>query len=282
MPRPNPPRKRPRKRPASTQKAVLADAQLTKQTAQSTQPRAVQPSAKRGANDGAAAAAVPPPDEMWSKRSYAILMVVYGAVVLIFNLVEWAFATGANRGPLPAYLLAWYGSPIPLVAAAIVAPMIARRLTAERRPLRVVESLTIGLIAFFLSSVATVFISFLLGATGAVNKSTPSGPTPLPNVSSSAAPSATASPTPSPSASASSSSSASPSPSAGASPAPAIQLTGTVYSALGASDLITLVLTYYIYPPLYKRLRVRRPPPPPRKPAEKRTGGDSKSGSEKK
>jgi hypothetical protein len=37
-----------------------------------------------------------------------------------------------------------------------------------------------------------------------------------------------------------------------------------VYSTFSLIDIIAFIATVYFYPPLYRRLRVRRPPPPRR------------------
>src|SRR5947209_2060418 len=136
MPRPNPPRKRPRKRPTGSQQAARADAALTKQTAQSVQAKTPVP-AQRPAADGAAEAVAPPPDEMWSRRSYAILIAIVALAQLPVTLIYWALqpaaSNGVPKGPPEAALAVL--NPISLVIACLIAAPVARVLTHERRPL---------------------------------------------------------------------------------------------------------------------------------------------------
>src|SRR5579864_1084124 len=143
MPRPNPPRKRPRKRPAGNPNAARADATLTKQTAQSTQPKnAVTPQRSSGGGSAPAAAA-PAPDEMWAKRSYAILIVAIAFVQLPVTALQWAFAPAATNGVPkgPVYAALAVLNPISLLVASLFAAPLAKLLGGERRSLRFMETI---------------------------------------------------------------------------------------------------------------------------------------------
>ncbi len=264
MPRPNPPRKRPR-RPAG-QKNVRADAALTKQTAQSVQPKAqvspskaVVPAKSGGAGAASPAAAVPQVDELWSKRSYAVLIAIVAVVQLPITAIQWALepavTNGTPKGPLTAALAVL--NPISLVVAALLAAPIARLVTKEARPLRFLETIFLGIVAYFVWIILAVAAGFLLSSTTTGTTTNPSV-TPCPSTATSCS---TPAASPSPSASTGASPSASP---AATAPAPSTSASAEVYSAFAFIDVLALVATYYFYPPLYKRMRVRRPPPPPR------------------
>lgn len=294
MPRPNPPRKRPRRR----RSAPRADAELTRQTAQSSQPRAQEPAPKRGlltgGGGGGAAAAVVAPEEMWSRRSYAILIALIAATEVVIGLILFGLAPGQKDVvSLVAEMIGLQPfQPFPLLAACLLAAPVARRLSGETRALRFVETLIVGVVVYFLFIVFVTAAGFLLspgGATGTSNNCATSGApaTPLPNgtgspSTSSAAASPSGTPCPSPSPSATGGTNASPSASAGSASASATPSSGAsslaggtnlsaaaVLSAAGGAWVAAYVLSVFIYPPLYRRLRVRRPPP----------GGDAKSGS---
>src|SRR5215472_13197221 len=153
MPRPNPPRKRPRRRPGATR----ADAELTRQTAHSARPQ--QPASKSaggsGRRGGVASAAVPPPDELWSRRSYAVLVAVMAGVESLTSLLVLGLYPGSkNAADVVAALLGLNSyQPITLAAAALVAAAIAQRLTGEQRRLRFVETLVIPVTTYLIYSV---------------------------------------------------------------------------------------------------------------------------------
>ena len=121
MPRPNPPKKRPRRRPAGGQDAARADAALTRQTAQSTQPRT--PSGSSRTPNAGAAAAAPEPDEMWSRRSYAILIGLMAVVQLPVTAIQWALAPAASNGISkgPVYAALAVLNPVSLLVASLFA-----------------------------------------------------------------------------------------------------------------------------------------------------------------
>jgi hypothetical protein len=281
MPRPHQPRKRPRRRPPANQRAARADAALTKQTAESTQPKtpAGRPTSAAKAEVVAASA---PAEAMWSRRSYAILMATVATVqvvigVLLFLLVaphkdpEELFAVVIGFQPL---------QPVPQLAACLIAAPVARRISGEQRPLRIVETLMVGVIIyalFFILLIASQFV--LTAAAPGTATSTSCGPngavvTPLPvNATPTATPepgAPTATPCPSPSASPAASPSArpgaspSPSPSASASNAATAGTSlpaSAVLATFGIMDILAYVLAIYIYPPVYQRLRYKPPPP---------------------
>ena len=271
MPRPNPPKKRPRRRPTGGQDAARADAALTRQTAQSTQPRAPSGSS-RASNAGAVAAAAPAPDEMWSRRSIAILIALTAVVQLPITGIQWALApavsNGISKGPVYAALAVL--NPISLLVASLFAAPAAKYLSGERRTLRFMETIFAPIVTYFVWLVLAVGAGALL-TTGTTTGGAPSScgtasavATPLP-ASASAAP-GTPCPSPSPGASpsAAASASASPSASAAANGTSITTSSPVVYSTFSLIDIIAFVATVYFYPPLYRRLRVRRPPPPRR------------------
>src|SRR5438105_8590455 len=139
MPRPRPPRKRPRKRPDAQQRVLRAEAALTKQTAQSTQQK--QPPASPDATRGAAAPTAPA-DEMWSRRSYAVLVAIIAVLQLPITVIQWAVQPAAARGPVQFRLLTL--EPISLLIAALFSAPIAKLITRETRTLRFMETLVVG------------------------------------------------------------------------------------------------------------------------------------------
>jgi hypothetical protein len=270
MPRPNPPKKRPRRRPAGGQDAARADAALTRQTAQSTQPRT--PSGSSRTSNAGAAVAAPEPDEMWSRRSYAILIGLMAVVQLPITAIQWALApavsNGISKGPVYAALAVL--NPVSLLVASLFAAPAAKFLSGERRTLRFMETIFAPIVTYFVWLVLAVGAGALL-TTGTTTGGTPSScgtasavATPLPASASAApgtpCPSASPQPTQSPRASAS----ASPSASAAANATTITTSSPVVYSTFTLIDIIAFVATLYFYPPLYRRLRVRRPPPPRR------------------
>lgn len=278
MPRPHPPRKRPRRRPPTSQRAVRADAALTKQTAESAQPKtqSLRPASAAKAAESAAAPAVP--EVMWTRRSYAILMgtvflvqVVIG--VLLFVLVapnkdpEELFAVVIGFQPL---------QPVPQLAACLLAAPVAKRISGEARPLRIVETLMVGVIVyalFFILLIASqaVLTAAAPGATTS-NACGPNGAvaTPLPENATPTARPASGGPSPTPCPSPSASPAPSPRSGATASPSPGAANASTAGTSLPASavlgtfgvmNVLAYILAIYVYPPVYRRLRYKPPPP---------------------
>lgn len=279
MPRPNPPRKRPRRRPD----AARADAELTRQTAQSTRPQQPAPkssSSSSGGRGGGAAAAAINTEELWSRRSYAILIVLIAATEVVIGLILFGLA------PPPKDVVSLVAEmiglqpfqPFPLLAAALLAAPLARRLSGEARPLRFVETLIVGVVIYFIFIIFVTAAGFLLSPNGGAGSSTPCAtssavPTPIGNGTAGPSASPSGTPCPSPNPNASPSASAEPSSSAHASatptPAPGSNTVAPgsnlpaseVLAAAGVCYVAAYALTVFVYPPLYKRLRVRRPPP---------------------
>ena len=256
MPRPNPPRRRPRKRPDAQQRAARADAALTKQTAQSTQPKQGQP--KSVAPSGGAAVAGAMPDDRWSRRSYAILVGVDCVLALLITTIQWSLAPSTTSNPkrsLALYLVAWSG-PLGLVswlAGSFFGAPLAQRIAGEVRRLRPVESLVVGLVVIFIATFATVAAGVLVGGNPASPSSGGAVATPCPpNATVSCS---TPSPTPTSSAAASPSSPASPGSTLGASSSGTV--TAGDYGAFLFADAVALVGTVFLYPPLYRRFRMR-------------------------
>ena len=284
MPRPRPPRKRPRKRPDAQQRVLRAEAALNKQTAQSTQQKP-QPPGPPDAPRGASAAAPATGDELWSRRSYAVMVAIVALLQIPLGAIYWAVqpasSHGVARGALAGYLVTL--NPITVVIASLFAAPLARAISGEHRSLRLVESLAVGVVTYFIYLLLLVPAAVLLGtaAPGSTTPATPctsasaSGvPTPVPNNSSAAPSTASPCPSPSPSPSASGASGGgTANPGASASPSPPATSTGTVlstpavYTLASAIDVVAFALTPYLYPPVYRRLRLKprpRGPTPPR------------------
>jgi hypothetical protein len=271
MPRPNPPKKRPRRRPTGGQDAARADAALTRQTAQSTQPRSPA-SSSRTSNAGAAAAA-PAPEEMWSRRSYAILIALMALIQLPVTAIQWALAPAVSNGISkgPVYAAVAVLNPVSLLVASLFAAPAAKYLSGEKRTLRFMETIFAPIVTYFVWLVLAVGAGTLLTAGSPTTGGAPSScgtasavATPLPASASAAPGTPCPSASPQPSASPSVSASASPSASAAANATTITTSSPVVYSTFSLIDIIAFVATLYFYPPLYRRLRVRRPPPPRR------------------
>ena len=271
MPRPNPPRKRPRRRPDSVERAARAEVSLAKQTAQAkekngTQDAKAQSSAKSQSNAKARPASKggPPPRAgrvivpfvPWANRSYAILIIALAvAEVLVGSL---AFFTLANPKPtFGLYVLGVSYTPLVPVAAALVAAPIAKFISKEARPMRFMESAMAGIMQYFVWLALFVALTYVIGgfATTPASKNSPSS-TPLPT--SQASPAATAAASPSPTAS-------------GSTTATTANTIATPQAVLGllVIDVLSFVATFYLYPRLYRFMQ-RRPPPraPPTKGAK--------------
>jgi len=254
VPRPNPPRRRPRQRRRNAAVVKVPEGQ---------QPRALETPPPRSAR--AAVAPGPPadPDVQWSRRSLAIMLAIVAVVEVIINLIGYpSVPAGPNKPTLRDFLVAI--QPIPLVGACFVAMPITKYITGEKRYLRVVETAVIGVVVFFIWFFLVVGVGALIGGNSSpLSRNSPStNPTPLPNVSVSASPNATATPSLAPSSSPSGT--ASPVPSGNGTSVPVPALTAQSFFALIVVDIASYALTVYVYPPLYRRLRMR--PRPPRAP----------------
>jgi septal ring-binding cell division protein DamX len=278
MPRPNPPRKRPRRRPDAVERNTRAEVSLTKQTAQVKErngaPDAKSPNAKPVVKakpvKGVAGGRVRRIDEPyvpWAKRSYAILIVCLALAEFIVGAVAYFTLSSTAKDPRPdfgLYLLGLSYNPLIVLASALVAAPIAKFIARETRSLRFMESVMVGILQYFIWLALFVALTFVVGGFGANSPAATNG-----------APSATATPLPTSSASPAASASASPSSSASSS-ASAAANTGTVVATpvaiagLAIIDILSFVGTFYIYPPLYKRMRIKPPPPrgprPPKQP----------------
>jgi hypothetical protein len=274
MPRPNPPRKRPRRRPPANQRAARADAALTKQTADSAQSQRT--SSGKSLTAKTAATTMPAPDAMWARRSYAIMLAVMGAAQALIGILLFVFSSG-QKDLLSLFAAILGLNLVSVLAASLLAAPLAKRLAGEQRSLRIIETLGVGMVLYFIY----IVLSFIAGAaltafipappgTGSSNCGTASTViTPVPQTTTaSPRPSGTPCPSPSASASPTPTARASASPSASASTTPTTSATAAsvtvIYTAIAAIDVIAFVATVYLYPPIYKRLRVR--PPPPRTP----------------
>ena len=231
MPRPHPPRKRPRRRPDSVERAARAEVSLARQTAQvkssdgKQQANAKQQPASKTrtlAKGGMAsrARAIDEPFVPWTKRSYLILVALLAAAEVAVGSL--AFFTLAD--PKPAfglYVLGVSYNPLVPVASALVAAPLAKLITKEPRSLRFMESVMAGIMQYFIWLALFVALTYLIGGF----------------VSSKSSASTVATPT-------------------------------AVVGLIGI-DILSFVATFYLYPPLYKFMRRRPPPRTPRAPKVK-------------
>jgi hypothetical protein len=234
MPRPNPPRKRPRRRPDALERGVRAEVSLAKQTAQAkekngaanskTQPAAkARPVAKGAA--GAKGRRIDEPYVPWEKRSYLVLVGVLFVAEVLIGGVYYLTISGSKPAPPPfgIFLLAVSYQPLLPVAAALVAAPIAKFITKEPRSLRFMESLIVGIVQYFVWLSLFVALTYIIGGFNSAGTETSNA-------------------------------------------------TVTEIVGLVVIDILSYVAAYFGYPPLYKFMR-RRPPPrsaraPKPKPAE--------------
>jgi hypothetical protein len=265
MPRPNPPRKRPRRRPDAVERAARAEVSLAKQTAQLKErngapdpksPNAKPQSSAKATKGGPPARArrIDEPFVPWAKRSYAILIACIAAAELVVGAAAY-FTLTSPKPVFGVYLLALSYNPLVVLAAALVAAPIAKFITKESRSLRFMESAMAGVMQYFIWLALFVALTFVIGGFGSTS-TTGKG-----------SPSSTASPLPTTPASPAASAAASPSPSsstANAGSTPTIVTTPVVVAGLAVIDVLSFVATFYIYPPLYRRMRIKPPPRGPR------------------
>jgi len=210
------------------------------------QPPAAQPEPSRGA-----AAAPPAADAMWSRRSYAVLIAMVAVLQLPITVIQWAVQPAAARGPIQFALLGL--NPISLLIAALFAVPVAKVITRETRSLRFMETLVVGVVIYFVWLVLAVPAGALISTT------------PVTSTTHSSSTTATASPSSTPSSGSSTSTSTSTTGTAGT--GSVIDATAQNYALFGVVNLASFVITVYVYPPLYKRLRLKprpRGPTPPR------------------
>ncbi|HVC04052.1 MAG TPA: hypothetical protein VND88_05200 [Candidatus Acidoferrales bacterium] len=279
MPRPNPPRKRPRRRPDAVERNTRAEVSLTKQTAQVKERVGPEPklvNAKPQPKASKPGKGAPPPrvrriDEPfvpWAKRSYAILVGCLAATELVVGAAAY-FTLTAPRPDFGLYLLGLSYNPLIVLAAALVAAPIAKIIAKETRALRFMESIMAGIFQYFIWLVLFIALTFVVGGFGASSPATTNGTpsataTPLPTSSTSPAPSAAASPSPSSSTSSGSSGST-------------VVATPVAIAGLAIIDVLSFIGTFYLYPPLYRRMRIKPPPPrAPRSPKEPKPASDAK------
>jgi hypothetical protein len=269
MPRPNPPRKRPRRRPDAVERAARAEVSLAKQTAQfkerngAPEPKSPnakpQPSAKATRGGPPRARRIDQPYVPWAKRSYAIFVACIAGAELVVGAAAYFTLINTPKSPRPEfglYLLGLNYNPLVVLAAALVAAPIAKLITRETRSLRFMESVMAGIIQYFVWLALFVALAFLTGGLGSKSTAGSGSPssTATPLATTPASPAATAAPSPSPSASSASNSAS----------VPAVVGTPVVVAGLAIIDVLSFVATFYIYPPLYRRMRIK--PLPPRTP----------------
>ena len=276
MPRPNPPRKRPRRRPDAVERNTRAEVSLTKQTAQVKERSGPEPksaNAKAQPKTAKPGKGGPPPrvrriDEPfvpWAKRSYAILVACIAGAELIVGAAAF-FTLSAPRPDFGLYLLGLSYNPLIVLAAALVAAPIAKFITKETRALRFMESIMAGIFQYFIWLALFVALTFVVGGFGSSSPATTNG-----------TPSATATPLPTSSTSPAASAVASPSPSSAASTATVVS-TPVAVTGLAIIDVLSFIGTFYLYPPLYRRMRIKPPPPRgPRPPKQPKPAPDVKA-----
>jgi outer membrane biosynthesis protein TonB len=271
MPRPNPPRKRPRRRNPNVVKVpeqTAEDGAAT--TAQPAEQQRPQPRLSRTA---AALDRQPAPLDTseWKRTSLFVMVGLMALAWLLIRLLTYTFSK--STASVALYVL--FFEPFTLVASGFVAMPIAKRLTQEHRYLRLVETAMVGVYVFFISIFFQAGVGALLQTTGNIVSVAPQlNPVPTAcaandtTCSTVPTPTQSATPRPTPSPRASSSASAS-KPNASPSPSPAPTVTvrenATSYSILSAADLLSFGLTPLVFYPVYRRLRFKpRVPPPPR------------------
>ena len=233
MPRPNPPRKRPRRRPDAVERSTRAELSLAKQTAQAKERNGASPDPKGPAAKPHAAKAqkgAPParvrridmPFVPWAKRSYAILVVLLAVVEVVIGAAAF-FTLAAPRPDFWLYLLGLSYNPLIVLAAALVAAPVAKLITKELRALRFMESAMVGVIQYFIWLALFVALTYIIG--GFASSSSKSSAT--------------------------------------------VVATPVAVTGLLIIDVLSFVATFYLYPPLYRRMRIKPPPPrTPRPPKE--------------
>jgi hypothetical protein len=229
MPRPNPPRKRPRRRPDAVERGARAEVTLAKQEAQvkeksgssdGKRPSSAKalPAAKgRPVAKGAAGARgrrVDEPYVPWEKRSYAVLVGVLFVAEVLIGGVYYLTISGSKPAPPPfgIFLLAVSYQPLLPVAAALLAAPIAKFITKEPRSLRFMESIIVGIVQYFVWLSLFVALTYVIGGFNSTATAASSSATPEAIV------------------------------------------------GLVIIDILSYVAAFYGYPPLYKFMR-RRPPP---------------------
>ena len=233
MPRPNPPRKRPRRRPDSVERATRAEVSLARQTAQvkekngssdGKQQSNAKPAATkaRPALKGAAARAqrMSEPYVPWAKRSLAILIALMAVGELIIGAITY-FTTPGGKISFGILLLAVNANslgPLIAVAAALLAEQIAKYITRESRSLRFMESAMVGVTQYFIWFLLFIGLLYLFGLGGSAPSSKTAATINEP-----------------------------------------LEIVGLAFI-----DIASFVGAFYIYPPLYRRMRLK--PPPPRTP----------------
>jgi hypothetical protein len=234
MPRPNPPRKRPRRRPDSVERNTRAEVALTKQTAQvkekngsdakpQSSAKAAAASKPRPALKGAAARAqrLNEPYVPWAKRSYAILIALMAAGELIIGSLAY-FTLSGTKPSFGIFLLGINADslgPLIAVAAALVAAQVTKYITKESRSLRFMETAMAGVTQYFIWFALFVGLLYLFGL-GSASSSSKSLTVFEP-----------------------------------------LEIAGLAFI-----DVVSFVGAYFIYPPLYRRMRIK--PPPPRVPRQ--------------
>ena len=175
MPRPNPPRKRPRRRPDSVERSTRAEVSLARQTAQvkekngsdPKQGNAKQQSSAKGrpapkGGPGARPRRIDEPFVPWAKRSYLILVALLFVAEIVVGSA--AYFTLANPKPeFGLYVLGVTYNPLVPVAAALVAAPLAKLITKEPRSLRFMESVMAGIMQYFVWLALFVALTYLIG-----------------------------------------------------------------------------------------------------------------------
>jgi hypothetical protein len=247
MPRPNPPRRRPRQRRRNPN-VVKVPQQLREQNGEDSTEEATTPPQRsaRAAVRATTPATTTLDTTEWSRRSLYVLVALMAVTEVLVSVLVFTFSK--VNGSLGIYLLGL--SPYALLASAFIAMPVAKRITLESRYLRVVETAMVAVFIFFLWYFFLAGAGSILESTGNVVQTKTSQVTPCPST-------ATSCTTPAPSPSPSSGPSASASASASATSTLPVEATGTTFTVLGVVDILPFVLTPLIFYPVYRRLRFR-------------------------
>jgi len=252
MPRPNPPRKRQRRRNPNA--VVKVPQQARDQETDAATPEATPPpprSARAALRAGAPAPAALDTSE-WTRRSLYVLVALMAVTQAFVNVLIYTFSkSGISFGNYVAIL-----NPYALLASGYIAMPVAKRITREPRYLRPVETAVVAIFVFFLWYFFVTAAAALVQGVGPTSNNT-ARPTPCPVQATTCS---TPAPTQTPfaTAQATAGSSAGASPSASASVITTQKLTAKDYTALGAAEFLAFATTPLIFYPVYRRFRFKR------------------------
>lgn len=262
MPRPNPPRRKPRQRRRNPNVVRVPQQPPEQEVAQSQTTAPPPPRSARAAVRAGTPAPAALDTSEWTRRSMYILVGLMAVTYAFVNLLIFTFSKSSGSiGLAMVYPLNAYAA----LAAAYLAMPVAKWLTGEARYLRVVETALVSIFVVFLWFFLITAAGAVLSGTGNVVVTHSSVPKPVTGSSPGATPTpSTGSFSASPSASGSSGGSSN------SSTLTVLRETPTTYTVLVAVYLASFGITPLIFYPLYRRFRLRRRlTQPPQKPAKK-------------